>query len=132
MRARARIVLWAPVALLLGYEFYLSSQSQLPSLTFGVEVQHFDKLEHATYFFLIGVFFVRAARFGEGWTARRTAVVLVVLGFLYACLDELHQFSVPMRSVEVADVLADTAGVVLAVRIGEPVLRRFRLDQTIR
>lgn len=37
----------------------------------------------------------------------------VLVGFLYACTDELHQFFVPGRSCEFRDVLIDTNGVFL-------------------
>ena len=130
MSGRARVVLWAPVVLLLAFEAYLSSQSRLPE--FGVPVPDLDKVEHAGYFFLTGLLAVRAARFGERWSRARTAVFLVLPAFLWGCLDEIHQSRVPMRSVEIADVLADTAGVALAVIFGEPLLGRLGLDQTIR
>ena len=38
---------------------------------------------------------------------------------LWGCLDEFHQSFVPGRDVEIADVVADTAGVALAVAVGE-------------
>jgi VanZ family protein len=128
--ARVRLVLWAPVVLLLAYQTYLSAQSRLPGL--GIDIPHLDKLEHAAYFFLTGLLAVRAARFGEGWGRGKTAVFLLLCAVLWGCLDEIHQSFVPMRSVEIADVLADTAGVALAVAFGEVILRLARLDQTIR
>ena len=130
MRARARVVLWAPVALFLAFDVYLSSQSRLPAI--GFSFPGLDKLLHAGYFFLTGLLAVRAARFGEGWSRTRTAVRLVLFAILWGCLDEIHQSFVPMRSVEFADVLADTAGVALAVILGERILRRTGLDRTIR
>ncbi|HQR46079.1 MAG TPA: VanZ family protein [Thermoanaerobaculia bacterium] len=130
MSPRARLVLWAPVALLLAFEAFLSSQSRLPDP--GFSFAGLDKLEHAGYLFLTGLLAVRAARFGEGWSRRRTASVLLLAALVWGSLDELHQSFVPMRSVEFADVLADTAGVVLAVIFGEWILRRTGLDRTVR
>lgn len=130
MSGRARVLLWAPVVLLLAFEVYLSSQSRLPDP--GVSFPGIDKLGHAAYLFLTGVFAVRAARFGEGWSRRRTTALLVLAAFLWGCLDEIHQSWVPMRSVEFADVLADTVGAVLAVAFGEGILRKTGLDRTIR
>jgi len=108
---RRRVLLWAPVALLLAYEFYLSSQSHLPSVP--VHLPHLDKLLHASYFFLTGAFAVRAAR-GEGWSRGRTAALLLVAGLAWGISDEYHQSFVPGRDVEAADVAADVAGVLLA------------------
>ena len=66
MSGRARILLWAPVVLLLAFEAWLSSQSRLPEL--GASFEGLDKLQHAGYFFLTGLLAVRAARFGERWS----------------------------------------------------------------
>ncbi len=130
MSGRARFLLWAPVLLLLAYETYLSAQSRLP--TPGIDLPHLDKLEHLAYFFLTGLAAVRAARFGERWSRGKTSAFLVLSAVLWGCLDEIHQSFVPFRSVEIGDVVADTAGVALAVIFGESLLKRFGLDQTIR
>jgi VanZ family protein len=130
MSPRARLVLWAPVALLLAFQFWLSSRTALPKLPF--DIPHLDKLEHAGYFLLMGLLALRAGRFGERWSRGKTTVFLILFAVLWGCLDEIHQSFVPMRSVELGDVLADTTGVALAVIFGEPLLRKLRLDQTIR
>jgi VanZ family protein len=109
-----RAVLWAPVALLLAFEFYLSSQSVLPVPGAFAEVPQSDKLAHAAYFFLMGAMAVRAARFGEGWSTRRTLWTVAFAALAYGALDELHQSFVPMRDVEIGDVLADTFGGLMA------------------
>jgi VanZ family protein len=129
--ARERLLLWAPVALLLAFEFWLSnlSPSRLP--VFGPWFEGKDKVEHLAYFFLTGLCAVRAARFGERWGRAKTAVFLILTGLLWGCSDEIHQSYTPGRSVEIGDVLADTAGVALAVLIGEKILRRVGLDQTV-
>ncbi|HEX7528772.1 MAG TPA: VanZ family protein [Thermoanaerobaculia bacterium] len=132
MTARARFLLWAPVALLLAFEFYLSSQSGHSLPTFGLWFPGMDKVEHLAYFFLTGLCAFRAARFGEGWSTGKTAVFLILTGLLWGCSDEIHQSYTPGRSVEIGDVFADTAGVALSVLIGEKILRRARLDQTVR
>ena len=129
MSGRARIILWAPVLLLLAFETYLSSQSRLPGL--GISFPNLDKVEHAGYFFLTGLLAVRAARFGERWSRGKVAVFLVLTAFLWGCLDEIHQSHVPSRDVEIGDVLADTFGVTLAVFFGERILRKAGLDRTL-
>jgi len=129
--ARARFLLWAPVALLLGFEFYLSSRSGRDLPAFGPWFSGKDKVEHLGYFFLTGLCAVRAARFGEGWSATKTAVFLILIGLLWGCSDEIHQSYTPGRDVEIEDVLADTAGVALAVAFGERFLRKMGLGKTI-
>ena len=132
MTARRRLLLWAPVALLLAYEFFLSAQppGHLPGL--GPWFWQKDKVEHAVYFFVTGLLAVRAARVGEGWSPTKTAVLLILAAVLWGCSDEIHQSYTPGRDVEIGDVLADVAGVALAVGIGERLLRKVGLERTIR
>ena len=73
MTARGRLLVWAPVALLLGYEFFLSAQPSGDIPPLGPWFWEKDKVEHAAYFFVTGLFAVRAARFGEGWSRGRAA-----------------------------------------------------------
>ena len=122
MTARARFLLWAPVALLLGFEFFLSSQPGHALPTFGPWFPGKDKVEHASYFFLTGLLAVRAARIGERWNRTKTAVFLILAAVLWGCSDEIHQSYTPGRDVEIGDVLADVFGVALAVAFGEKIL----------
>jgi VanZ family protein len=126
---RERLLLWSPVVLLLAFEFYLSSQSALPSVPLFGGIPQFDKVLHAGTFFLVGLLAVRAARFLEEWTPRRTAWTLLPVGLGWGLLDEFHQSFVPGRSVEAGDVAADVAGVLLAVLAGERLWRLFRLHR---
>ena len=129
---RARLLLWSPVVLLLALEVYLSSQSSLPEIPLAGGIPNFDKVEHAGYFFLVGLLAVRAARFSEEWTPRRTVWTLLPLALAWGILDEFHQSFVPGRSVEVGDVVADVAGVALALLAGERLWRLFRLHSVRR
>ena len=130
MSARRRVLLWAPVALLLAYEFWLSSRTSTEMPSFGPWFEGKDKFEHAAYFFLTGLLAVRAARFGERWGRAKTAVFLLLGAVLWGCSDEIHQSTTPERSVEIGDVLADVAGVALAVGAGETILRKTGLNRT--
>jgi VanZ family protein len=119
------------VALLLGYEFFLSAQSPSSMPDLGPWFWEKDKVEHAGYFFVTGLLAVRAARFGEGWSRGKTAVFLILAGLLWGCSDEIHQSFTPDRDVEIGDVLADTAGVALAVALGEKILRKMGLGKVV-
>jgi VanZ family protein len=128
---RSRALLWAPFALLLAYEFYLSSQSVLPAPPSVFEgIPQLDKVAHATYYFLMGAMAVRAARFGEGWSRRATAIGVVIFGLVYGALDEFHQSFVPHRDVELGDVIADTVGCALAAMFAERLWVRSGLERS--
>ncbi len=51
---------------------------------------------------------------GLGKTPACTALII---GFLYAVSDEIHQYFVPGRAMQTRDVLIDTAGVLLGICI---------------
>lgn len=109
---------------MMGTEVWLSSQSRLPGVL--PPFAGADKLEHAVWFFLLGLLAYRAGTDGEGWSRPKTIVTLVLAAALWGASDEWHQSFVPGRSVEAADVAADVAGTGVAVLVAEPVLRRLR------
>lgn len=113
-----RLILWAPVALLVAYQYYLSAQTSLPSIP--LPGRHADKVLHLAYFFLIATFVVRAARFGEGWSRHATARAVVLGAMAWGFLDEVHQSFTPQRFVEFGDVIADVTGATLALLVTEP------------
>jgi len=126
--ARRRLFLWAPVVAMLVVQVVLSSRSQLPPLPLLRSLPASDKIAHAGWFFLLGLLAYRAARNGEGWPRRRTTFVLVLGALLWGISDEAHQFFVPGRDVEAADVAADVAGAAVAAVVAESLLRRLRLS----
>jgi len=126
---RGRLVLWAPVLLLLVFEFYLSSRpaSAFPDIFHGVPQA--DKLEHAGYFLLTGFLAYRAGRYGERWSRSRAVTWIVLAAVAWGVSDEFHQSFVPTRSVEAADVAADVVGAFLGALAGEPLSRLLGLDR---
>ena len=125
--AGRRLLLWAPVVVMLAIQVGLSSRSQLPPLPLLRSLPASDKIAHAAWFFVLGLLAYRAARSGEGWPRRRTTLVLILGALLWGISDEAHQFFVPGRDVEAADVAADVAGAAIAAVVAEPLLRRLRL-----
>ena len=75
-----------------------------------------DKVTHTVYFFLTAAMAVRAARFGERWSTRRTALTLIASALAYGILDEFHQSFVPGRNPSLIDVLVfDNLGAILGL-----------------
>ncbi|HNW91730.1 MAG TPA: VanZ family protein [bacterium] len=70
-----------------------------------------DKLAHAVLYAVLGGLLTLALP--AGTLAGATGAIAI--GTLYGVTDEIHQFFVPGRSTEIADVLADWCGVMLAV-----------------
>lgn len=106
---RPFLLRWGPALLWAAAVFAVSSRSTLPHLP---SVLGWDKLQHCAAYAVGGALIARAL--GGG---RREAVVAVLLGILYGASDEVHQRFVPNRNSDVADLLADTLGVMAGVAL---------------
>ncbi|MHB1044727.1 MAG: VanZ family protein [Thermoanaerobaculia bacterium] len=122
-----RLLLWLPVALMMGVQLWLSSQGRLPDALSPFPGS--DKLAHGGWFFLLALLAWRAARAGEAWPRPRRVVGLLVGAALWAVSDEAHQSFVPGRAVEAADLAADVAGAALALALAEAALLARRLPR---
>ncbi len=84
----------------------------LPSQTFFA----FDKIVHITLFFIFGLLVYRALEpvndSGNLNLARIFFSIAIVI--FYGIMDEIHQGSVPGRTLDTYDALADTVGGLLA------------------
>ena len=101
---RAR--LWWPVAGYMAFIFALSSIADTPALPDGA-----DKNLHALLYAGLGLLLVRAFAGGLWQPVSLVSVGLTILvAALYGASDEFHQWFVPPRAVEAADVVADTIG----------------------
>ncbi|MBI5021080.1 MAG: VanZ family protein [Ignavibacteriales bacterium] len=91
--------------------------SSIPSKYFpSSRIFTYDKLIHIFLFFVLGVFVYRALtpyqnRHDINWR-RLIITVMIVVG--YGILDELYQGTVPGRSLDFYDGIADTIGGILA------------------
>lgn len=124
--------------------FYLSSQSDVSSYVdfmnkeyfleilsffegFGLEIiteiSYFayssqDKAIHFILYFGFGIFLYLTLHFSRNARLRKYAVLLtLIIGVLYAIIDEIHQSFVPGRSSSSADVIIDTAGLIFSLVI---------------
>lgn len=86
---------------------YLSVSSNPPDS--GIEWSHFDKVLHALSYFMVMVWFAQIYHVKKPRII--CAILLVVLGML---LEYVQSFD-PARTAEFADIVANTAGVMLAL-----------------
>ena|SRR5690348_993527 len=86
-----------------------------------IEALHhvFRKCCHLAEYAILGLLLWRAVRKPVRHDPRpwswRTAIIAVLIVFLYASTDEFHQIFVPTRTPHVTDVLIDTSGAILGV-----------------
>ena len=101
-----RFRVWGPAAGWAAFLFFLSALPDVPGprgIPFGDKVGHFA---------LYGVLGLLLAWGRSRWPRPIAHVVLIAVGALYGVTDEWHQMYVPGRMPDVADWLADVAGLV--------------------
>ena len=74
------------------------------------------KCMHATEYLILSILILNCLRNYEieEWKAIK---ISIIISFLYACTDELHQLFVEGRTSQVTDVLIDTTGAIIGVTI---------------
>ncbi len=93
--------------------FIQSSIANLKTPNLGFSWQ--DKLLHATAYFVLGYLLSRAFYYSSHAMLKRNAILIsIILGILYGASDEIHQYFIPGRSSEVADLAADAIGIILS------------------
>jgi VanZ family protein len=118
---RAWVAAWGPAAAWAAFLFFLSSREMLPvDLSGGL-----DKVSHFGAYAILGFLLAHGAT-----RVKLPLLVAVLAGWVYGVLDELHQSTVPGRSAEVLDWVADALGTVAGVllflafvRLRRPLLR---------
>lgn len=78
------------------------------------------KLAHFSIYTLLG--FCVSFVFGKRKFLTRQTLEALLVGFLYAVSDELHQSHVPGRSCEFRDVMIDTSGTLTGILISFAVM----------
>lgn len=78
-------------------------------------VQHvIRKLAHFTIYAILGLLLMSLAETFD-FTNKKRIILSLLVGILYASLDEFHQSFIPGRTAAVTDVLIDTAGVITGI-----------------
>ena len=78
-----------------------------------LNVEHIiRKLAHFTIYTILGLLLMSLTETFD-FTNKKRLLLSVLIGFLYACLDEFHQSFTPGRTPLFTDVLIDTLGVIV-------------------
>lgn len=72
------------------------------------------KSAHFLIYFL-GGFFIYGFMNTYKFPKKKTIYYSILFGFIYSITDEIHQYFVPGRSMQIRDVFIDTFGVILMV-----------------
>ena len=79
------------------------------------------KMAHFSIYMALGFFLSLSA--GKRKLLSLKSAVVVVICFLYACSDELHQYFVPGRACMFTDVLIDTCGGITGLLISAIIIK---------
>lgn len=82
------------------------------------------KVAHISEFFILAVLVYKTLTSFD--IQAKKAVICIIVCFLYAVSDEVHQFFVPGRACRWYDVLIDTCGSLFAVGIFELLKKRSK------
>jgi len=118
------VLYWLPVIF---YCLAIFIQSSYPATQSLPAFLHADKLAHAGAYALLGFLFFRAF---QTTRIQKSAVLLVTLSALasstYGISDEIHQYFVPSRTADIADMAADSVGSIIGVIAAWMVWRKRR------
>jgi len=117
---------WLPVVLCCATIVFWSGRSTFPFSLPSLGFARADLLWHFLEYLLLGLLTTRLFARGVGglYTPGEALVVATLFGLGFGALDEVHQLSVPGRSVDLLDWLADGIGTLAAV--GAYALLRLR------
>lgn len=106
-----RFLLWLPPIALMGLIFHLSSMTLDELSEQGLALQLWDKTQHFLAYLVLS-FLLAQALTGRlntppSWSA---AALAFALAAMFGISDEIHQYFVPTRQMDLADWLADCVG----------------------
>jgi VanZ family protein len=105
------IIRWTPALALMTVIFLLSATPSDELVNFGVFDLLVKKGAHMVGYGLLALAFLRAI----GYQRKNYILLVLLLVFLYAASDELHQSFVPGRNASLVDVGIDLVGAVIAL-----------------
>ena len=72
------------------------------------------KIAHFSLYAIVGILLMSLACTYE-FTELKRGGISFLIGLMYACLDELHQFFISERSAQITDVMIDSMGVLFGI-----------------
>ena len=77
-----------------------------------------DKVIHITEYFIFGLLLLRTLSYPfKEFSYRKVLIFYCLFSLFWAVSDEFHQFFVPMRQMDILDIVADMVGVLIAFSI---------------
>ncbi len=125
-RNRPAWLKWGALIVWMGLIFFLSNQPTLPGPHNGWLDLILKKSAHAAAYAVLMILWHQALQ-TLGLRGAKNLIVALFLTLLYAISDEWHQTFIPGRHGQLADVLVDLSGALLALIL----IRRFNRKSKI-
>jgi VanZ family protein len=107
---------WIPLVIWSGVIFTLSSLPHLKVPSFGLGFE--DKICHFAEFFIWGMIFSKSYKLNNASGKELTGfAIALIIGIIFATIDEGHQHWVPGRQFDFKDLAADWGGLVASLMI---------------
>lgn len=74
-----------------------------------------DKLLHFGAFFVYGLLVLLFLKGNFSFSNRKTIILAMIIGIIFAASDEIHQSFVPGRLADMFDFFADSLGIIFSV-----------------
>ena len=106
---RTIVIFWVP---LVAWFFVIHNFSATPSKDLPyIGIPHADKIFHAVIYCILGLLLIRACdRSNFNVSLAKMVFLAIIITICYGAYDEWFQRSVPGRSCDLMDFLADSAG----------------------
>lgn len=92
--------------------YYLSSKTKLPDAASLFEGE--DKIMHAGAYFIMGLLFF-ISFLSSDFKLKKAGILSFIFTTLYGISDEIHQYFVPNRNMDLLDLLADMLGAYMGI-----------------
>jgi VanZ family protein len=89
-----------------------------------VSFWEWDKVAHGAEFFVFSMLLFRYLHSYPEKTLSRVFLICLLIGIIYAGLDELHQLVIPNRECDWLDFMADSAGVLAGTAVAQTYYRK--------
>lgn len=93
--------------IIIALEIFLVSSIPGGAIVSGFD---FSNFYHFIAFFLLNFFFLISVN-GKSKKMDKTFILILIISLVYAILDEMHQFFVPLRTPDIMDFLVDSIGI---------------------
>lgn len=128
------LIIWMIIIFLMSNSSAIESSNQSGLITTLINkilmLEHFEflnfiirKLAHLFEYMILGILMINCLK---NYNIKNYFLLAIILCFIYACTDEIHQVFIPGRSGKIQDVLLDTFGSIIGIVSYYSIFKRIK------